>query len=618
MTVATGKKGIKRLKRLALWLLSFGFAFYVAWGRQAEILAFPQPDHVLWPNDPDIWVRLTQVRQWLQPGGFFDHLIRNTNAPFGGVSTHWTRPLDILLVVFTAATPQAFPMDTRLLIAAAYLPPCLGLCALFFMSRAAFRLFENTHVLGCLVILFFFSATAFSYFAPGDSDHHGLLCMLWTAVICFAVFPPALWARVLLGISLGLMLWVSPEALLLIAAVYGVLGIYAIMHPEEMPPLAVAALAAAVTVNLALFVEVPPDRIFNQITYDTLSVAHVAVLYLAAAGATLLALLFNRSHMPVPARFLCSGLTGMLALLVQYVLFPKFFYGPLVDADSFIFTDYLPHVPEAQPLFRSMMAGAFFIVQPVLAAITLVALLRGRIRAGRRRVLAVLGVFLAVAFGMAFIQMRFIYYLQPVAMIILAAAIPPCAVGARGPFLKWMRRAARGIRPYVFASAVACLCIIAAETRMARSFTPAERRVKDCYVQMRYILQTHQLERLTGSEPLILFGPEKVAGDVLFFTPFRVTTILFHREGPQMREWQRLVEAETAQVARELLSRRHVDALFVCAEDAPEKSWLHRLGVSGHPSWLVPVPGLRFMKDIDAHPVLFRLEESKLPRPPDR
>ena len=50
------------------------------------------------PLDPDGWVRLLRVRQWWQEGGWYAALLPQLSAP-DGLSLHWTRPLDILILI---------------------------------------------------------------------------------------------------------------------------------------------------------------------------------------------------------------------------------------------------------------------------------------------------------------------------------------------------------------------------------------------------------------------------------------------------------------------------------------------------------------------------------------
>ncbi|HYD17702.1 MAG TPA: hypothetical protein VEF76_04400, partial [Patescibacteria group bacterium] len=75
----------RRFRRRAVWGI-FVFALVLGCSlRMIDVLAWPALSAPLGPSNPDVWLRLAQLRQWLAGGDFFDHAIRNTNAPLGGV-----------------------------------------------------------------------------------------------------------------------------------------------------------------------------------------------------------------------------------------------------------------------------------------------------------------------------------------------------------------------------------------------------------------------------------------------------------------------------------------------------------------------------------------------------
>src|SRR4051812_6793692 len=95
----------KKLRKWAVWAF-FCFTMLLTAGlRTKGVLEFPKFDFPMGPPNPDVWLRLTQVRQWLAGGDFFGHQVFRTNAPFGGVTTPWTRPVDIILSVLYRLVP---------------------------------------------------------------------------------------------------------------------------------------------------------------------------------------------------------------------------------------------------------------------------------------------------------------------------------------------------------------------------------------------------------------------------------------------------------------------------------------------------------------------------------
>jgi len=178
--ILTHEKAAKN-KRLRCKAAFGFFIFALALGaalQTVQVLLLPHLKEALTPINPDAWLRLTQVRQWLSGGSFFDHAVRNTNAPFGGIDIHWTRPLDMIISFFYFLTPASLAVNTRLMLVAAWLPAGLCLVAVLLMVRTVRDRFDHSHAVICAVLFTVFNSYRADYFTPGDSDHHGFLSTL--------------------------------------------------------------------------------------------------------------------------------------------------------------------------------------------------------------------------------------------------------------------------------------------------------------------------------------------------------------------------------------------------------------------------------------------------------
>lgn len=565
------------------WAAVIGTMLAVILARYRDIMRLPALGKVLGPDDPDPWLRLVQVRQWLVTGDFYNHAVAGTNAPFGGITTPWTRPFDVLLAFFLRLTPSEYFPDTRLMIAGAWLPPLLGLVALFFLWRAAAGYFRHTHSLWCLVMLAALNPVLL-YFQPGATDHHALLIALWCGVLCLVARPMNVKQGALAGVALGIMLWVSPEALLLIGAVYALLGIEALKQPDRSAPLAAMAVSAAAICCAALPVEMPLTQIFATPVYDTLSLPYAVAMALAASGAVLLWLLRGET---TRLRLQAVIATGAVALAGMLVWFPKFFHGPLVDVDAYVLSDFLPNVAEAQPLSaQGMLAFIVHLWQPMLAAFLFYF-------GGRRR--KRLGVLLLVTLIMTLASARWTYYMQPVALLLAASILPGWAA-------RVLKFAPRLTRPYIFLAGV----ILALGICIGSMPVPESAPLAACRADMRYVLQSGQLVQALGRDDMVVMTSPDVSGQMLFFTPYRIIAGNYHREGEGMRALAGIIHAKDAVSARPLLGARKVGALLLCAPATyPAQSWLHHLTAEAHPAWLTPAGKFTFPADSGAHPALF-------------
>ena len=610
---AAGKFAVsgKAFRRVLLWLVIICLTLQSARGHYQFVMSWPGLKDPLGPFDPDPWVRLTQVRQWLTGGwaNFYDHTVRNVNAPEGGVATPWTRPLDILISLFYFLTPHSLAMNLRLMLAATWMPPCIGLGAIALLTLAARRAFNNLHVLGFVALLVLFSPDTFYYFTPGDSDHHGLLSMLWCGVLAMLMARDYSRAAALTaGGILGVMIWVSPEALILTAAVYALLGGLALWRPKRAPGLGFTALGAAMAATFGLFVEVPPDRLLTSLFYDSLSIVQVALLWFSAAAAGGLVIFFQRKTR-FAERFFAAAVAGAGVLLAMYYFYPRFFLGPLADVDPFIFTGFLPRVGEAKSLFSNTWDDIVReLMEPVLAAALMItALWRGDLRPERRLRLWILAALLAITTAMTMYQIRWAYYMHPVAIVAVAMLIAGMTAMDPERPLVWLRQLPRQGRPYI----VLWLSFFFMNV-LIRLYPSAITESSSCMSQVRYVIQTQQLQPLLGNNNQVVYAPEDAGGDMLFFTPYRIIASNYHREGVGLHEMRLIANAKTPAEAAPLLKKHQVSAMLFCPAFQEKTSWLQTLvDANKHPKWLVPIDKLHFMDDPGRKPMLFRIKGLK-------
>ncbi|MDF3024197.1 MAG: hypothetical protein K0R10_1558 [Alphaproteobacteria bacterium] len=594
----------RRLREALIWglfaLLALGTSKLT--GHLSAIYAYPKLEFPLNPADPDAWLRLTQVKQWISGGDFFSHDVPRTNAPIGGIATPWTRPMDILISTFYALFPARLGMEVRMMLAATWLPVTLGFATFALLAAAARRQFRHVQVMGIAALLLLTSV--YDYTSPGDADHHGLLAALWCGVLLVLMSDHiSRSAALVLGVLLGGMLWASPEALILSGAVFLLLGLDAVLRPQRAAIPAFTALGAAFTLTGAVFIEMPAGEILHRPLLDTLSVVHITLLWLTVAGTAIMAALF-RVPMSAAARFFAACVLGAATLLAQYAVFPRFYLGPLGDADPYILQGFLPMVAEAKPLLRSTPEFASkALMVPALAIFLMgIVLSMPKIRAARLRRIIILGALLLMTLVMTLLQARWGYYLQPVAAIAVAALLPALTTAAKGDTGSWLRGAPRIARPYV----VLGLAVLAT-SMMVRTVKSDPAPDAWCTTQLRHLVQTQQLQKHLGTEPLIIFVPEDIGGEMQFFTPYRIIASNYHREHTGLRDMARLRDAKTPEEAKKVIDARKIEALLFCPAGQKPGNFLFSLGREKPPVWLKPVEGLEFFDMPGAKPLLLKV-----------
>ena len=310
--------------------------------------------------DPDDILRLVQVRDLLAGQSWFDLTQYRLDAPNGGVAMHWSRLVDIPLVLTILALTPLVGAATAETIALVVVPLLTLLCAVLLVARLAWRVLgEEEAGLSCLVMAL--SVPLLFQFAPLRVDHHG-----WQ-VVCALLAANGLTARssrkggTIVGLALAAWLAISVEALPMIAAFCALLALRWLRDDKQRVWLA-HTLQALVAGSLALFAL---TRGFGDLGVhcDALSPPHLAILGWAAFGATVLA----ARHYPFVVVLGGFALIGGGALGIALLTAPQCAAGGFADVDPLVRDVWLSRVMEGRPLWRQDLAViAQNLVLPVL------------------------------------------------------------------------------------------------------------------------------------------------------------------------------------------------------------------------------------------------------------
>jgi len=230
------------------------------------------------PDSDDI-MRLIQVRDLLAGQSWFDVTQYRVDAVNGGVPMHWSRIVDIPIVLtILALTPfvGAASAETAALVIVPLLT--LGL-TLLLCARIAWRLLGD-EVTTLTILVMAISLPILFKFGPMRIDHHG-----WQ-IVCALVAVNGLTARSdkvagrMIGASLAVWLAISIEGLPVAAMFFAVLGLRWLQRHGDHVALVSAIRTLAVT-SAALFVAT--RGIFDYATYcDAISPLHIAMFGWAA------------------------------------------------------------------------------------------------------------------------------------------------------------------------------------------------------------------------------------------------------------------------------------------------------------------------------------------------
>lgn len=560
------------------------------------------------PADPDPWLRLTLVRDWLMGGGWFDHSVARTNAPYGGITTPWTRPLDLVIAALVKIQPESFSLDARLLRAAAALPVLWVLLLMLGIFRAV-RQFPAmpSHTPLLATALTATIPLMWNYFGQGNADHHAPLTALWAWVISYSIQqnPRArdMWVQ---GALLALMLWISPEALVLIGLVYALHGARWIYTGERIFLLIHLTSATAYGSILALLAERAPGTWLTPI-YDSISIVHVLLLVLCAVLVRMFAFattLRGRAGLAI------SGACVLIAIMAA--TYPLFFKGPMAEVDRYIFTHFLPRIVEAKSIFgKSILYIAAILFLPIMAKCSYSWLLRTRDPVVPRDQALVLLALLLATTALCATQQRWNYYLFPVLAIMLAPIIGSLFT----PDHRWPSRLLLGVsetRQAIWRVGLIVL-LLATPTLLLknqpRTATPASRAIDRCEASARALIYSGRLTKTLGNEPLIIYAPTNLGAEILFFTPYRIIASNYHREGKGIRYLWEGLRIDNWDDLHTYLNQRKVNVILTCPDAAAPKTsiLLQHKTQEKPPAWLRKIP----LKENNNKLYLFRIDELK-------
>jgi hypothetical protein len=423
--VPAGERG---WRPLVPYLLIFAFCIAV----QAALAALKVPQ--LFDGEllgTDGYMRLVRVAGLHDTGAWYDVTVARANAPYGDV-LHWTRPLDVVLLAGAWVLTPVMGFTDALFFAGAFVSPLLwvftGVAFVWagepFFGRAGRPL---------AVIAFLVQPAVMDYSLPGRADHHMLLLLIF--VVSFGLtarmlLTPFLTGRVLAaGAVTGLGLWVGPEFLLALLGAFVAMTLAWVLHGAAGALKGRGfAIGLALTVGLALLAERPLAAILTE-EHDRLSIVHFTITLLALGFWSTVSLIEGRGGRP-------GGITGRLVMALVgaavaggllYLLYPKFFAGPMVDIDPRVIPIWFDKIVESLPLLPTNARNAGLLLYYLGAALVclpflLILLVRERSRPLMAAWLYV-GLSLAIYLPLAVFQVRLATYPELLMALVIVTLI---------------------------------------------------------------------------------------------------------------------------------------------------------------------------------------------------
>ena len=335
-----------------------------------------QYSHDFIPIDTDPYMRMVRVETLLSSGDWYNQSIIRSNAPFGE-ELHWSRALDLLLLVLMLPFSLFFDQHTALQVSGTLISPILKIFSLPALFWAATSLLSRENAFrACFLFLGQWGIIQYDSFAR--PDHHGLLFLLFILFLGTAIRSlqrPNNASPYFAGLISAISMWVSVESLVSIAAWLFLLLYGWIRDGQSSYLLITKKYTCTLSILIPFFIVIEqPLAALTVPSYDKLSFVHCIVFSALFFQSLLFARLYKRQSTKIRF-FMASSSSLVIGVIINY-LYPLFFRGPFSNVNTEVVQLWLSKVNEIQPLsfapLENLNTTILFIGPLVFAAIVLV------------------------------------------------------------------------------------------------------------------------------------------------------------------------------------------------------------------------------------------------------
>ncbi len=283
--------------------------------------------------DGDSYLRMLRIEQLLTTRAWFDSTLAGVNAPFG-VDLHWTRPLDVVLLVIAAPLMPFMEVRDAIYAAGVWVSPILHAGSAIAMLWALRPLLGR--IGGAVAAALTATQIAWLSFAVvGRADHHMLFALIGIVVIGFMLRSfdgRAAGAPAAAGFATAAGLWVGPEFSVFAGFVLGFLGMRWLVGVSNSARQA-ATYSGALIAGLvaALLIERGGDLL--TVEYDRLSIFHAVAIAVIYVFWRIIELAETRMRTSVWLRLIWAGAGVSVFAAVVVRFFPGTLGYPFADVD---------------------------------------------------------------------------------------------------------------------------------------------------------------------------------------------------------------------------------------------------------------------------------------------
>ncbi len=554
--------------------------------------------------DTDGFMRLLRIEELWQTGDWYNTYTSSLGAP-GKLSLHWTRPLDILILLPAILLHAlGLAMDRAIYWSGVAISPILHFLAAVSAARTARLLWPQHGAWRIAALMVLLNGSAMTYCMPARPDHHSLGLLLTALSLGLAV-RATMNARdsksaLKAGAWSGVGVWVSPEALVAIAPVLIAFGLLWVIQRDAAQWAAQArryCIGMAIVILFAITLEQPPARWFHA-EYDKVSILYLALAVAAAIDFWL------AEKMPWGAigRLLAGGGVAVLSAGILALLFPGFYLGPLGNISTSEAKVFLNDIREMSPIWpvnhvtTDQFAG---MIGNSLAALPVIPYC---LRRWRGSPLWPTGLMLAVSFAVTLVaglqHQRIALFLCPVGAVLGSGLLAILCDLAKNR-MRVTQLIARWGGAFIVAFGIEIWPLIsggdttASASNAACNPVPVGEWLNAAHPGID-AMPPRGSERTT---PIIMTESINYPPELAYRTGYRFVGGPYHRGMTDVEDMYEVAIATDDAAVRGVLTKRHVSYYLMCIIEVPKpigqspaNSLYHRLLRGEVPGWLTPVP----------------------------
>jgi hypothetical protein len=516
-------------------------------------------------RDTDVLLRFSKIIELYQTGDWYNHISYRINPP-DGVFIHWTRPLDVLVLVGAVPLTAFVSIKTAILWWSAFLVPLCFLLTLRLFYKTLQFLPLNTYGVAFAMLAYVTNPYMYVVFAPLNVDTNFALhvCSVWGVYSLVQLMQMPKPQSISLGLACGLGIWTSPEFLVFTAVCLMILGFLWIQNPVRykkslwQTPLVIAG-------GLALAVVLERSPVLT-VMHDSVSVVHVTLFVLiATAGFVLTQINVNKTM-----RVGSAIVSAVVLFVLMERLFPNFHHAHYNHVSPAVAQHMLAGIGELQSLYdaenplHAVGTLLFFVLG------MLVLLWQGAKQTAHQGMMAI-GTIAVVYAVFALYQIRWLPYALPW-FGVLGASVAMQILSRTGNFLTEFSQKRKGLdwlfmgQSCVFTLLLFAPLIVQSVGASTVGENPQKQALESCITQLERRIVHNDFSGLTGEseKPLTLMMPLRHAGAMLFYTPHSVIAGNYHRDSVGIPNVHDFFNASTMEEAKNILDKRHVDAVIYC------------------------------------------------------